>query len=640
MLHPENTRVWVTVAVVAALALFLSTFQTIINGSQSAYTTDVGEIQNALPRWGTIHWTGYPLYSLLGSLFVTLLQWLGVSPAAGTSLFSSLWGILSVGFLVALLRELDVSGPLAALGALVVAGSTSFWMDASLAEVHTMTSAFILGTLLFALRFGRSGRRGDFLLLAFFSSQGVIHQRAVLFLAPAVLVLICREWHTALRNLLPALGIALLAPLTYLYLPWRVSQGATWTFGTPGTWQQTMAMLLDNRAERIVSLPEGIAGWWTQMSIAMGITVADLTLPLAVLGLVGLLAPLLERRWRDSLGLTLAWIPYLLLTSSIWIGRIGDAQLAAQLPVTVLAAAGLALLGSQLARLKPWGWALASALLAAAVLYLIVANRPLVLEVTRDPAAEATIAIAEQVAPPPFDQPTTFMALWGNDYWALAYAQPYQGRLPGLNIVDHNANFDTVLDEGRLLTFHRTFYQRPYSWWEQRLGRIYLSSAAPRVVEIGREPPVSAAYIPPGPELDLENGLWIRSAQLEWKDDETLVLVIFWQAETSTPLDYSIAVHLIAQDPPTGPEDILDQSDRSHPVYGLYPTSLWEEGEVVRTYHLIHVPEGNQPQAVRIAMYRLNAGSEFVNTPWLTLPLPGEQSAIQLSTLGQLGSAL
>ena len=236
-----------------ALVLYLSTFQAIVNGSQSPYTTDVGEIQNALPRWGTIHWTGYPLYTCLGSLFVTLLRWVGVPPAAGASLFSALWGVVSVGLLVALLQELGGSGPLAALGALVAATSTSVWMDASLAEVHTMTIAFTVAALLFALRFGRSGRRRDLFLLALAFSQGMAHQRAVVFLAPALAVLVLGQWRAIWQGLLPAAALSLLAPLTYLYLPWRVSQGATWVFGTPGTWQRVMTMLLDNRAERVVS---------------------------------------------------------------------------------------------------------------------------------------------------------------------------------------------------------------------------------------------------------------------------------------------------------------------------------------------------------------------------------------------------
>jgi hypothetical protein len=610
--------------VVAGL-LFLSTFQTVVNGSESPYATDVGEIQNALPRWGTIHWTGYPLYTGLGSLFVTLLRWIGVPPAAGASLFSALWGVVAVGLLVALLQELDVSGPLAALGGLVAAASTSIWMDASLAEVHTLTVVFTLATLLYAVHFGRSGQRRDFFLLILFSSQGVVHQRAVLFLAPAVAMLVLRQWREMWRGLVPALALSLLAPLTYLYLPWRVQQGATWVFGTPGTWQRVMTMLLDNRAERIVSWPEEAVEWADRLVRAFAVTASDLSPGLLALGLLGVLTLAVAKRWREALGLMLAWVPYLLLTAVIWIGRVGDAQLAAHLPVTILAAGGLALLAGLLSRWSKWGRPAATLALAGVVLFLVVRNRPRVLEVTRDAGSEAVIATVEQVAPPPGSRPVTFMALWGNDYWALAYAQAFQGRLPGLDIVDHNASFKTILASGnRLFTLSKTRYRRPISWWDELLGPVYLSSVAPEIVEIARKPPVSPADVGPGPALDLGDGMWIRAARLSSLEDGKLRLAVYWQADRQPVRDYSVAVHLVAHDPPRGAEDILAQADSSHPVYGWYPTSRWSSGEIVRDDYRIVMPEGPEvahPQAVRVALYYVNDAGEFVNSPWLSVPV-------------------
>jgi hypothetical protein len=621
-MEARHGRFWIAVAAVLAALLFLSTVQTVPNGSPSPYTTDVGEIQNALPRWGTIHWTGYPLYTVLGSLFVTLLRWVGVAPATGTSLFSALWGVVSVGLLVALLRELDVSGPMAALGGLVAAASVSFWMDASLAEVHTLTAAFTLATLLLGLRFGRSGERRDLVLLALVFSQGVAHQRAVLFLAPAVALLVVGQLRAVWRGLLPALGVCLLAPLTYLYLPLRVQMGSTWTFGSPGTWQRVAGMLLDNRAERIVSWPVGIGEWLVRVARAFEVTALDLPLALLVLGLLGLLVPLVERRWREALGLTLAWVPSVLLTGVIWIGRIGDAQLAAHLPATLLAAAGLAVLADRLGRRARWSRLAGTALLAALAAVLVVLHRPAILEVTRDPSAESVIELAEQVAPPPDDRPTTFMALWGQDFWALAYAQAYEGRLPGLTLVDHNADFRAVLDGGdRLLTFSRTLYQRPLSWWDDRLGRVHLSSTAPDVVEIALQPPLDPSDVPPGSGLDLENGVRILSARVSSEEEDALVLTVYWQAVADLGRDYSIAVHLVGRDPPQRPEDVIAQSDRSHPVYGWYPTSRWEAGEIVRTHHRIAIPGGADARAVRVALYTVDGAGDFVNSPWLAVPL-------------------
>ena len=529
---------------------------------------------------------------------------------------------LAVGLLVALLRELGVSGPVAALGALVAAVSTSIWMDASLAEVHTLTLVFTIATLLFALRFGRTGQRRDLLWLTLVFSQGVAHQRAVGFLLPAVAVLIVHQWRVIWRGLLPAMALCLLAPLTYLYLPWRVSQGATWVFGSPGTWQRVMAMLLDNRAERIVAWPGSAVEWIGRIGQAFEVVAIDVPAVLMALGLLALFVLLLQRRWREFVGLTLAWVPYLVLTAVIWIGRVGDAQLAAHLPITLLVAAGLALLAESLSRQVEWGRPVAAVALAGVVAFLCVRNRPAVLEVTRDPSAEVVIATAEQTVPIAAEEPATFMALWGNDFWALAYAQAFEGRLQGLDIVDHNADFESILARGnRLFTFSWTFYLRPVSWWEGHVGRVYLTSVALDVVEVGAETPLAPGDVPPGPDLDLGNEIVIRSAQLSPTEDGDLVLTVYWQAENPTPLDYSVAVHLVDQDPPLGPEDVLSQADRSHPVYGWYPTSRWQAGELVRDHYRVEVPGDVQPRAVRVSLYRLDAAGNFVNSPWLSLPV-------------------
>jgi hypothetical protein len=101
----------------------------------------------------------------------------------------------------------------------------------------------------------------------------------------------------------------------------------------------------------------------------------------------------------------------------------------------------------------------------------------------------------------------------------------------------------------------------------------------------------------------------------------TLVLTVYWQAEKVPAVDYSVAVHLVTRDPPRGSEDVLFQADRLHPVYAWYPTSRWRAGEVVRDHYVVEVPDGAQPQAVRIALYRTEDSGSFINSPWLSLPL-------------------
>ncbi len=610
-------------ATLATAALYLSAVQWGINGSQHPYATDVGEIQNALPRWGTIHYPGYPLYSLLGSLFVTALRLAGVQPAAGASLFSAAWGVVTAALLFALAGELGAGAPSAALGAAVAALATSQWMDSSLAEIHTMGTAFLLGVLYLALRFERYGRRRDLLALAAVFSLGAMHQRTILFLVPSVLLVIWPRLGELKRSWPAAIAAAALGPLTYLYLPIRAWQGADWVFGAVGTWRGFLQIFLDTKVERVVALPRQPGAWLTRLQLVAGALHEDLWLPVLAAGLVGLWLVVHRRQgWRRALALALAWLPSVPLALVIWEGRISDALLAAKLPVILLGGAGLALAAQAAAdRDRRLG-------LAAAGLLVIVAgaevraHRPVVLAITRDPSAERMIALAEQVAPGRGGQPAAFMALWGHNYWALTYAQAYRGQLAGLTLLDHNADVAAITRQERLFTFSQTFYQRPLAWWNKRLGRAHLSSPAPEIVEVSPAA-ATAVDVPGGKDLDLGNGVRILSARLAPGRGGQLILTVYWQANRRPREDYSVAVHLLAHDPPQGRADILAQADRQHPVDGWYPTSRWTAGEVVCDTYVLTVPPGSQPVAVRVGMYQALPGGQFKNTPWLTLPLGG-----------------
>ena len=345
----HRRSLWILLAVALAALLYLSTVQTIINGGGHPYMTDVGEHQNALPRWGTIHHSGYPQWTALGSLFVSALRVVGVEPAAGVSLYALVWGLLTVALLVWLAMELGAAGPFAALGGLMAAVATSVWMDASVGELHTATMALTLATLLFAVRFGRDGTRANLLWLTFIFSQGVVHQRSLVLIAPAVLLLVLPHlldvFRMGWRTWLLVVGIALLAPLTYLYLPLRVWMGADWVFGAPGTWDGFWTLFFDNRADRVFDLS---TDWAARVRTTLAILHDDLWLPLLAVGLAGLwLAepgriPRKDAKnakqksflaWRSlrlcvrspilvGLALTLAWVPNFLVTVLIWRNRV------------------------------------------------------------------------------------------------------------------------------------------------------------------------------------------------------------------------------------------------------------------------------------------------------------------------------
>ncbi len=613
------------VAALLSLLVFLSTLQLEVNGSEHRYFTDVGEIQNALPRWGTIHFTGYPQFTALGSAFVNGLRLLGLPPAAGASLYSAVWGSAATGLLALLIFQFAVPGLLAVLAALWFALSTSMWVDASIAELHTMTMALTFAALWLAVRFRRSGQAADLYWLVFLSSQGVTHQRSFASLAPALALLVVGHWRLIVQKWPQLLALALTGPITYLYLPLVDWLGSQWVFSAPGTWDGFLALALDTKAERIISVPGSFAALLERARGIVGLLNDDWPAPLWVTGLLGLIFARRALAPTERAALTLTWLAYLLLSLIVWEGYVSDALLAVKLPVIGMAAAGLAFIGADLMQR---GRAAELLIIAAGVLLaasLFFDRRGEILALTRDDGARETIAMVEAVGAPEDERPVTLVALWGNAFWQLAYAQAYEGRFPKLNVVDHNADFEQLLERGdHLYTLSRTFLTRPPEVWEEELGALHLSMVAPGIVEM-RPKAVDAAS--PGAAtgdglLPLGNGIVVEEAELRRSGPDRLLLSVTWRVQEATAQDYSVAVHLLAHDPPQRPEDLLAQADSVHPVGGWYPTSAWAAGERVYDSYLLEIPQGTEAVAVRLGMYRQLENGQFENTEMLSLPLP------------------
>ncbi len=620
-LQSISPRWIVLVASIGILIIYITHMQTNVNGLIDPYTTDVGEIQNALPRWGTLHFTGYPLYTLIGSIFVTFIRWFGLEPAAGASLYSAVWGAVSIVILIWVMLALDVPTPLAAGASLLFGLSRSMWIDSTIAELHTMTMALTFATILVAIRLYKQGEVSDLYWLAFLSGQGLAHQRAFAFMGLGILVLVYSHWRLLWnrKQFLISFLLILLGPLTYVYLPIRAWMGADWTFSSPGTWEGFKAIILDTKADRIINIPISLQEWWGRSQEIVRLLNQDWPWPLWSSGLIGLLISnrLAHIRW----GLTLSWIPNFVLSLIIWEDRVSDALLAVKLPIVAVSAIGLALLSHWVwLHFSQWRVVVISVLLLLNG-HLFFVHRPKVLAITRDDTAQGLINLVAAIPSSADGRPQTMMALWGDDLWPLAYAQAYNRNFPELTLVQHDRNFATIADKGHLYTLSRTLYQRPIPWWEERLGSVYLTSIAPDILELKTEPliaPISSEKI----QHDLENGIVIQSSKLTRLDLNTLELAINWQAQQSSLENFSIAVHLISQDPPTVSEHIVAQFDRNAPVYGWYLTSSWQAGEVVVDHFSISIPESSKPIAVRINMYRQLADGSFANSPWLTLPIP------------------
>jgi len=479
-------RFWpVLLVTLIAAALYASTLMVTISGCDHPYCLDAGEFQVALASWGTVHPTGYPLYMLLGSPFVTILRWLGVSPDTGASLFSLFWGLAVVAG-VTLLLERSTGSPVLSLGGgLFLATLRPFWVHGSLPEVYSLSAALGVAALWLTHYLGErwSDRRGW--LLALTLGLGVAHHRLLLLMAPAIAAYLLpafrhnpRPWRWL--GIATACFLAGFAP--YVDILVRAWAGSTWLYTQIGSWRDLWFTFSAGEYAGLLRPDVNAAALMSSAADVMRSLTAELTWPMLAASSLAAGAALWARRTRAlallCMGIVACFALFcLLLGQAVFL----EAVLMVPLALLVILLATSASLAP-----RPWPTLLGLALIGGAIL-LGVRNRPFVQSLTRDPSGWAYVARIEGSDAPPG---AVVMAPWGKGYFALSYAQRVEGRLSQWKIVDHRADFDALTRErGRLYTATDTLYVCGLDdFWEPRLGRVYVSSAGAGVIEIARQP--------------------------------------------------------------------------------------------------------------------------------------------------------
>lgn len=607
-------------AVVLLTTLYFLTLQRDVNGSAHDYMIDVGEIQVALNLGGTIHYTGYPLFTMLSTGVTAVARSLGVVPAAAASLSALVWSLLALLVAYAIFWRLTQNSWISAAGVLLLGLVETIWIHSIVAEVYSFSLLCLNLSLWFGLRLAERWRTADWLGLCLVFGTAVAHHRLLLLFAPSLIVLtVTAVWSQPGRWRLIGYGFLLfLVPfLTYLYLPLRAWQGAAWVYGQPGHWagfweqfsgsEVTGGLLRPPR-----NMAEGVAnGRFLYSHLRQQLPIA-----VVLVGLAGL-ALLLRRHWRVGLAF---WLGVLATCAFIWLFPPAVWAPATLMPVLLLLVTGVVVVLAEVG--KRWhvaGWLAVVALLLLAV-WLYRANRPFIDSLTQNPDGRRVMETLQTI--PPDATPATVAIPWGTSFFAAGYGRYVTHELPpALTLVDHRANFrEIVQQEGRLLTPTFTAGYWSANRWREILGNVHFNLVSPGVVMMGSRPYTTT--LPAMTSFDVGNGIQISRADVEHTADGQLMLTVYWQAMEPVAQNYSVAVHLVTADPPQGPQDILAQADATHPVSGYAPTTSWQPGELVRDMYLLPVSEGSTPQAIRLTMYSQDENGQFINNNWLSLPLP------------------
>jgi hypothetical protein len=611
------------VLVLAAFALYAAT---LLPGIGSR---DTAEFQRVVPTLGLAHPTGYPLYTILGWLWVQLP--LGGTPAWRLNLFSAAAAALAVGVIYLVARAIGQRRSIAAAVALALAASRAFWSQATLAEVYGL-AALLQALLLLALLRWRAGHNPDpslrqdskargwpFWIIGLLVGLGLAHHRAIVLMLPGALLFVghtiwnvrrgnSREGQPTSSNSqsptsISQIGLAMLAAaagcLLYLYVPLRAP---AWMQTWPQVWEHisgsaltaTWLDLARLRAEGFARVLDLAARFvWPQL-LPFG----------AVLALLGAGRIL----WRDRALAALllgGYTTIFVFCAGYYVADVEVFLIGAHLIAALLLGEGAMLLavpakghprttnGGRRASLgsnglavvlwssvvSRWSSIVSFALLAVPALLFSRNLQDIQALNTADPEHAARAIMAQPLAPG-----ALVIGDWSASE-ALRYLQAVEGARPDIQFVDAAppATIHEAVAHGRAV-----YLSHP----DLSLGLIQVPEG--RFWRVGQEPlrAVEPADIRWGAGISLAG---YTLAGGPYQPDAAVPIVLEWRAREALSRDFTLFVHLIAED-----GTIWGQHDQAPTIA---PTSRWQPGASYVELFCPRLPPDAPP-----GRYRVNIG--------------------------------
>ncbi len=199
----------------AFLALYVATL------APSVQPADAGEFQLVAAVLGIAHPPGYPLYTILGKAF-TLLP-LG-DPAWRVNLFAAVCAATTLAVVSRAVRRATGSAVAGVIAAVALGLVPTFWSQATVANVRSLTALFTALAMHWLLRYGEGRAQRYLVAFAATFSLGATHHSSIVLLAlPFAAYLLAVDPRLALQPRRWAAPLAALAaPLLVLaYLPLR-----------------------------------------------------------------------------------------------------------------------------------------------------------------------------------------------------------------------------------------------------------------------------------------------------------------------------------------------------------------------------------------------------------------------------------
>ena|GEM_PF-672854 len=216
--------------------LFITLLVYILTLAPTVYFGDSGELTAAAYNLGIAHPPGYPLYLLLGKLFMLFVP-IG-DMAMRMNLLSAFFASL-VAVLIYLINRVLTHGRLiSVLVSSAAAFSFTFWTQALVAEVYTLAALFFCTLIFLTLLWLKTRKEHWLLLLALTAGLALTHHVIIAVFYPVFFIFILLNKPRLIRNrkLIAKTACLFLLPLLlYLYLPLRSALDPLNDWGNPET---------------------------------------------------------------------------------------------------------------------------------------------------------------------------------------------------------------------------------------------------------------------------------------------------------------------------------------------------------------------------------------------------------------------
>ncbi|MFQ6014852.1 MAG: DUF2723 domain-containing protein [Anaerolineae bacterium] len=571
----------------AALILYVATLSPDVLGG------DPGEAQLAPYLLGIMHYTGYPLYTLVGWLWSHLVPFGNV--AYRMNLLSAIFAAATISLVYLGVRQITIGYEGAALAAMALAVSPLFWEWAIMAGVRSLNAFFVATTIYLALRWQKERKERDLRALALVYGLSLTHHRTMILIGPALIIfalLVDRKlWREPKRLwlLIVLLGLPL---LLYLYLPIRSRMHPPFDLLHPDNLERFLDLVtarklsafgetttLNEILDRVRAYGLDLSRQFHVIGLLLGILGAFLllwqdarTFLLFFLGFLGVVTFTVTSAYHLQTRPTLYAIPANVLFA-LWIGSAVDT------------------LGKKIN--DGLSWPRARTLVSLGVFVLLALTgvnsyRQLLIEqgfpldaYRQQLRWEQGRRLATNALP--YLEPNSLMiADWeqATVFWYLQLIEGLRQDVWVQRLISEREEeqFRFWLENGRSQG-KPVYVARVYPYL---LGEKHLTSAGP-VLKIQNEPSIQVPEETTPSDVNLEDQLKLvgyRHWSQRFRPGEVLSLILYWQALDKMENNYSVSVRLYD---PNGNQ--VAQLDYAHPVLGTYPTTLWTPGEVVGDYY-------------------------------------------------------